>query len=125
MTLARRGRSIREHMTKVAATSRTDFFDPDHAVARVAQASNVRLVVGFEETWPAGARVKFGAGSEERQAAKAARVDSLSVIVEKDSAERSLRPVSKEHAPLFLIERCRNFLTLRVCRGAQIESAHY
>src|SRR6185312_15584473 len=45
---------VRKYMSQVATATCAHLFHPHHTVARIAQALDVRLVVGPEETRPAG-----------------------------------------------------------------------
>src|SRR6516225_3238921 len=125
MTLAGRRGSVREYVTEMAAAAGADLFDPDHSVARVAQAADVRFVVGFEETRPAGARVELRTRTEERQPAEAARVDPVAVIVEEHAAEGCLGSVLEQHAPLIGSEARDDLGALRLTRRSQVELAHH
>src|SRR5580658_8382437 len=98
MTLAARRRSIRKHVTQMAAAARAHLFHADHSIAAVAHPPDMRFIVGREETRPTRARVELGARAKQRQAAKAAGVDALLVIVEEHAAERRFSAVLEQHA---------------------------
>jgi hypothetical protein len=59
VTLARRRRTIRKYVSEVTAAARADLLDAYHAVARVADAFDVRFVEGLEEARPARARIEL------------------------------------------------------------------
>src|SRR5215469_10485441 len=124
MPLARRWRPIRKNVTQMAAAARTDFLDPDHPIARVANTSDMRLIIGFEEARPAGARVEFRTRPEQRQTAEAARVDAVLVVVEEHAAERRFRAMLEQHASLIRTKTCGDLRALRVGGRARVKLAH-
>jgi hypothetical protein len=124
MTFASRCGAIWKHMTQMAAAARTDFLKPNHSIARITHATDMGFIIGFEETRPAGPGIKLGAGPEERQAAKAAGVNTVLMIVEEYAAEGSLGAVLEQHAPLVLVKTGADLRTLCRCWRLQIELAH-
>src|SRR5215471_11466379 len=100
-------------MAKMAAAACTDLLDPDHSVTGVAHAADVRFVVGFEEARPAGARVELRARTKQRQPAEPARVDPVTVIIEKHAAESRLGSVLEQHPPLIRGEARDDLAALR------------
>jgi len=88
----------------MAATARTDLFDPDHPKARISNTSDVRLIIRLEETRPPRPGVELRARPKKGQAAKAARVDTLFVIVQKHATKRSFRPMFEKDASLVRIK---------------------
>src|SRR5215469_11366644 len=124
MPLAGGRRAVRENVPEMAAAASTNLFHPHHAVARVAQTADVRLVVRLEKARPTGAGVELRTGPEQRQAAEAAGVYPLLVIVQKDAAERGFRAVLEQHAPLIRCQVGGDFSALRRRRGTQIELTH-
>src|SRR5580658_1248001 len=124
MTLAARRRSIRKHVTQMAAAARAHLFHADHSIAAVAHAPDMRFIVGREETRPTCARVELGARAKQRQAAKAARVDALLVVVEEHAAERRFGAVLEQHASLVRAETGRDLRTLRGTRRPQVKTSH-
>src|SRR5215472_2386970 len=109
----------------MAAAARTHFLDPDHSITGIAQAADVRLIVGFEEARPSRARVELRARTEERQPAEAARVDPVTVIVEKDATEGGLGPVLEQYAALIRSEARGDLRALCLSRRSQVELAHH
>ena len=104
MTLTRRRRPVRENVPEMTAAARTDLFHTDHTVASVAHPSNVDFVIGLEEARPTSTGVEFRIRAEERQATKAARVDTILVVVEKHTAEGGLSAVLEQHVAFLLGE---------------------
>src|SRR5579864_2643128 len=104
MALAGWGRSVREHVTEMAATTCADFLDADHSIAGIAQAADVGFIVGTEEARPARARVEFCARSKKWQTAEAARIDALAMIVEEHATEGGLGAVLEKYTPLIAIQ---------------------
>ena len=100
MALTRRRRPVRENVPEMAAAARTDLFHTDHSVASVAHPSNVGFVIGLEEAGPTSTGVEFRTRPEERQTTKAARVDTILVVVEKHTAEGGLSAVLEQHVAL-------------------------
>jgi len=87
MALAGRRRPIREHVTQMAAAARADFLNSDHSVARITNTPDMGFVIRLKETRPPRPRIELRARSKERQAAKAAAVNAVFVIVEKYATE--------------------------------------
>src|SRR5258708_17059001 len=107
MPLTGRARPIGEDVAQVAAATGADFFHPDHSIARIANAFDVRFIVGLEKTGPTRARIEFRARAKQRQAAEAATVSSLLFIVEKDAAKCRFGAVLQKNAPLVGVKtRC-------------------
>src|SRR3569833_480643 len=124
MLLAGRWRPIGKHMSQVTSATCAHLFHPGHAVARITQALDVRLIVGTEKARPAGARVELGVGAEERQTTEAACVDAIFLVIQKDAAEGSFGAVLEQYAALAAVESRGDLATLRFRRRCQIESAH-
>jgi hypothetical protein len=97
MTLTCRRRPVRKNVPEMAAAARTDLFHTDHSMAGVAYTPNVGLVIGLEKAGPTRTGVEFGTRPKERQATKAARVDTILVVVEKHTAEGGLSAVLEQH----------------------------
>src|SRR5579863_3239797 len=114
VTFAGRRRSVRKNMSEVAAAAGTHLLDTRHAVAAVAHPADVSLVVGAEEARPAGSGIELGARAKQRQAAEAAGVDTVLVIVEEHAAEGALRPVFEQHVPLLFAEGGDDLAALRL-----------
>jgi len=91
--LTRRWRTIRKNVSEMTPAACAYFLHANHAVAGVAQALDVRIVIGAEETRPAGAGVELRVGAEERQSAEAARLDAVLLVNKKDTAEGSFSAV--------------------------------
>src|SRR5271169_2701134 len=108
----------------MAAATRADLLDTDHTIGGVTNASDVRFVIGFEETRPTRPRIELGSRSKKRQAAKATGVDAVLVIVEKHTTESRLRPVLEQHASLVLVETGGDLHTLCFARRPQVKVAH-
>src|SRR5690606_16995029 len=124
MALMGRRRAVGEDMAKVAAAARAYDLGADHAVAGVADAADVRLVVGLEEAGPAGARIELGGGPEQRQSAQPAHVGALALVVQEYAAERALGAVLQQHVALLGRQRGGQRLQLlRIGRG-EVETAH-
>src|SRR6516162_6258620 len=125
MTLTGRRWAIGKDVAEMASAARAHFLHPDHSIAGVAQAADVRLVVRLEEARPAGPRVELRARTEKRQAAEAARIDAFAMIIEKDTAKGGLGPVLEQHTPFVPIESRDDLLALRFARRLQVEFAHH
>ena len=104
MTLTRRRRTVRENVPEMAAAARTDLFHTDHSMAGVAHPPNVGFVIGLEKAGPTRTGVEFRTRPKERQATKAARVDTILVVVEKHTAEGGLSAVLEQHVAFLLGE---------------------
>ena len=111
-------------MSQVTATTRAHFFDPDHSITGIAQALDVRLIVGPEKARPARPGIKLRARSKQGQAAKTTRIDSILVIIEEYATEGCFRPVLKKHVALFFAEVRRNQVALLFSRWSQVKLAH-
>jgi hypothetical protein len=111
-------------MAEVAAAACADFFHPDHSIAGVANAFDVRLIVGFEETGPTGARVKLRVGAEQWQAAEAAAVSAVLFVIEEDTAEGSFGPVLQKNAPLIRVKTGADVTPLGISRRGQVKCSH-
>src|SRR5262252_6679568 len=118
-------RSVRKHVTEMATAACADLLDADHSIAGIAQTADVRFVVGTEEARPARARVKFCIRPKQRQAAEAAGVDAIAVIVEEHATEGGFGAVLEEHTPLIAVETRDDLRALRLARRPQVEFAHH
>jgi len=116
--------SIRKNVSQVAPTSRTNFLHAHHSITRIAQPLDVRFIVRLEEAGPTRTGVKFRAGAEQRQAAEPARVDTVLLVVEEDSAERRFRTVLEQYVSLLIGETGSNLLALLGVRGVQVKGCH-
>jgi hypothetical protein len=88
----------------MATAAPTHLFHADHSIAGVAHPPNVGFVIRLEEAGPARTGVEFRTRPEERQTTKAARVNTILVVVEKNTAEGGLRAVLEQHVAFFLGE---------------------
>ena len=93
MTLAGRRRAVRENMSEMTPAACTDLFHAGHSEAGVAHPPNVGFATGLEKAGPTRTGVEFRTRTEERQATKTARVDTILVVVEKHAAEGGLGAV--------------------------------
>src|SRR5580658_3868706 len=124
MPFASRRGPVRKHVTQVAPAARADFLDTDHSIARITNTPDMGLVIGLEETRPTRPRIKFRARSEKRQAAKAAGIDAVFVIVEKHATEGGFRAVLEQNASLGVAKTRSNLRTLRISWGLQVKVTH-
>jgi hypothetical protein len=122
MAFAGRRRSIRKHVTQVAPAARAHFLNTDHSIARITNTPDMGFVIGLEETRPPRPRIELRARPKERQAAKAAGVNAVLVIVEKHTTEGSFRAVLEQHALLVLIKARGDLRTLRLSWGPQVKA---
>src|SRR3569833_954952 len=104
MPLAGRWRPVGKHMSQVTPATCAHLFHPGHAVARITQALDVRLIVGTEKARPAGARVELGVGAEERQPTEAACEDAVFLVIQKAAAEGCFGAVLEQYAALAAVE---------------------
>ena len=104
VSISGRWRTVRENMTLMSPASCTSDLDSPHSVAVVGDLAEMILIERRVERRPSGTRIKFVLRSEQRQAAKPARVGSVLFIVEKRSAERCFRPVIQKDAILFFVK---------------------
>src|SRR5262245_10955226 len=112
VTLPGRRRSVGKDVPEMAAAARTNFFHTHHAVDRVPQTADMRLVVRPEKARPPGARVEFRARAEQWQAAEAAGVDPVLVVIQEHAAESGFRAVLEKHAPLIRRQTGRDLCAL-------------
>src|ERR1700674_3689047 len=119
----RRG-PIRKHVTQMAPAARADFLNTDHPIARITNTPDMGVVIGLKEPRPPRPRIELRARSEERQAAKAAGVSAVLVVVEKHATESSFRAVLEQHALLVLIKARGDLRTLRLSWGPQVKVTH-
>src|SRR5579863_6904182 len=87
-------------MALVAVAACAAGLDAHHAVARIADGADVRLVDRRVETWPAGAALELRLGAEQRQAAEPAAIDAIRLVVEQAAAEGRLGAVMQEDVAL-------------------------
>src|SRR4029077_19343918 len=104
MSFAGRRWAIRKHVTEMAPATRANFLNTDHSIARITNTPDMGFVIGLKETRPARPRIKLRARGEQRQAAKAAGVNAVLVIVEEHATESRFRAVLQQHALLVLIK---------------------
>ncbi len=112
MTLTRRRRPVRKNVPEMTTAAPTHLFHADHSVAGVADPPNVGFVIRLEEAGPPRTGVEFRTRPEERQTTKAARVNTILVVVEKNTAEGGLRAVLEQHVAFLLGEAGNNRLAL-------------
>ncbi len=105
----------------MAVAPRAPRFDPDHAVAGVANGQHVSFIERRPETRPAGAALEFGLGLEQRQSAQTAAVDAVFLVAQQSTAERRLGSVVEQDVALLLIEVSLQSFAFRLGRGVQIE----
>src|ERR1700728_2732959 len=111
-------RPVRKNVPEMAATAPTHLFHADHSIAGVAHSPNVGFVIRLEETRPTRTGIEFRTRPEERQTTKAARVNTILVVVEKNTAEGGVRAVFEQHVALLLGEaRSYRFALSRTWRG--------
>ena len=89
-------------MALVAVATPAAGLGAHHAVGDVADAPDVRLVIGRPEGGPTGAALELGLVQEQRQAAKAAAVDAVVLLVEQAATERGLGAVLEDDLPFLL-----------------------
>src|SRR5579859_3039178 len=117
-------RAVRKNVSEVTAAACAHFLHPNHPVAGVAQALDVRLVIRAEETRPAGAGIELRVRAEERQSAEAACIDAVLLVIKKDTAKRSLGAVLEQHAALTGVQSGDDLAPLRLGRWGQVKGAH-
>ncbi len=108
MTLTRRRRTVRKNVPEMATAAPTDLFHADHSIAGVAHPPNVGLVIRLEKAGPTRTGVEFRTRPEQRQTTKAARVNTILVVVEKHTAEGGLSAVLEQHVA-FLVGEASNY----------------
>src|SRR5580704_15776892 len=81
-------RAVGKHVAEVAAAARANFLHPNHAMAAVPKAFDMRFIVGFEETRPAGAGIELRVRPEQGQTAEAAGIGAILLVVEEHAAKR-------------------------------------
>src|SRR6202049_2771598 len=114
MAFAGRRRPMRKHVTQVAPAARANFLNTDHSVARITNTPDMGFVIGLKETRPPRPRIELRARSEERQAAEAAGVNAVLVIVEEHATESRFRAMLEQHALLVLIKARGDLRPLRL-----------
>src|SRR5258708_4254603 len=124
MPLTRRARPIREDVSQMAAATGAHFFHPDHSIARIANAFDVRFIEGHEKTGPTRARIEFRARAKQGQAAEAATVGAFLFIVEKDAAECRFSAMLQKDAPLVGVKTRCDAVTLDLGGRGQIKCRH-
>src|ERR1700737_2867191 len=124
MAFASRRGPIRKHVAQVAPAARANFLNTDHSIARITNTPDMGFVIGLKETRPPRPRIELRARPEERQAAKAAGVNAILVIVEKHTTEGSFRAVLEQHALLVLIKARGDLRALRLSWGPQVKAIH-
>src|SRR5579872_3867573 len=124
MALAGRRRPVGKDMAEVTTAARANFLHPNHPVARIPQALDVRLVIRPEETGPPGTGIELCTGAEQGQSAEAAGIDPILLVIQKDAAEGGFRAVFQKDAPFIAIKAVGNLAPLCVAGGSQIEVAH-
>jgi len=97
--------AVGENVTEVGVAAGAQHLNAIHAVAVVGDCGDVVGVNRLEETRPAGAGVKLGSGTEQRQATTDARVDTGLVVVVKCPAEGRLGPFAAGDCILFRGEK--------------------
>src|SRR6266436_207895 len=112
MPLTGRARPIGEDVSQVAAATGAHFFHPDHSIARIANAFDVRFIVGLEKTGPTRARIEFRARAKQGQAAEAATVGAFLFIVEKDAAKCRFSAMLQKDAALVGVKTRRDAVAL-------------
>src|ERR1700743_89306 len=95
--------SIRKYVPQVASTPGTDYLDAHHSIAGIPDALDVRLVIRLEEARPARTGIKFCTGTEQRQAAEPAGVDTVLLVVEEYATERRFRAMLKQNVALIVV----------------------
>src|SRR5258708_5473308 len=117
-------RAIWEDVAQVAAAAGADFFHPDHSIARIANAFDVRFVVGLEKTGPTRARIKFRARAKQGQAAEAATVGAFLFIVEKDATKCRFGAMLQKDAPLAGVKTGCDAVALNLGGRGRIKCRH-
>src|ERR1700694_6226933 len=115
---------IRKHVTQMAPAARANFLNTDHSIARITNTPDMGFVIGLKETRPPRPRIELRARPEERQAAKAAGVNAVLVIVEEHATESRFRAVLEQHALLVLIKARGALRPLRLGWGPQVKVTH-
>lgn len=124
MTLASWGRAVREYVPEMAPAACADLFHADHPIAGIAHPANVCLVIGPEEAWPTRTGVEFRTRLEERQTAKAARINAIPVVVEKPTTEGGLGAVLEQDVVFLHGQACNDRITLGRTWWREVEFRH-
>jgi len=109
-------------MALVAVAAGAARLDAHHAVAGVAYGQDVSLVEGRKEARPARAAFELGLGAEERQAAEAAAVDAVLLVVQEAAAERGFGAVVQQDVGFFTREIRFQLCALGGCGRSEIET---
>jgi len=109
-------------MALMAVTAGTAGLDAHHAIGGVADALDVVLVARGEEAGPAGVALELGPRLEEGQAAEAAAIDPVLLVIQKTTAEGGLGAVMKQDLGLFAGQIGLQGLAFRRVGRCQIES---
>jgi hypothetical protein len=84
-------------MTKVCVAVRTDNFNSDHTVTRIAMLANAILSERHPKAGPAGPRVVFGIGVEQLQTTAGTSVDTLVLVVRVRTRKGALSTLITRH----------------------------
>src|ERR1700674_553748 len=122
--LPRGTRAVRKHVAKMAAAARANLLHANHSMTAVAYAFDVRFIVGFEKTRPAGARVELGIRTKQGQTAESAGVCAVFLVVQKDAAKSSFGAMLQQHSALVGIESGADLAALSLGGRSQITCRH-
>ena len=101
--------AVVEDVTEVSITARAKDFGTFHAVTVIDGFGDVVGINRFQKTRPAGAGVEFGSGTEQRQAATDAGINTGLVVVVKCPTERRLGAFAAGDSVLFRCEELAPF----------------
>ena len=123
VALTRRRRAVGEDVALVAIAAGAADLYTDHAVAAVAQFTNVLWIEGFVKAGPAGAGLKLGTGCEQRQVAQFAVIVAVILVIQQAAAERGFGTLVEQDAAFFFGQRLCAGLFLFFAQGRQVEAA--
>ncbi len=122
VALPGRRRAVGEDVALVAVAAGAAGLDAHHAIADVAHGADVGRIDRRIEARPAGAAFELGLGAEQRQAAKAAAIDAVFLVVQQPAAERRFGAVVQEDVGLFRSEAGLQTLFLVRRRRGEVEA---
>src|SRR5262249_19027763 len=112
--------AVVEDVAEVSAAAGAEDLGALHAVGAVGVLVDVGGVKGLEEAGPAGAGVELGVALEERQAAEAADVDAVELVVGEVAAEGRLGALGEDDLGLVGGELLGELLDLGAGEGGDV-----
>lgn len=121
IALPDRRRAVWKDMSLMRTASGANDFRSDHAIAGVANVAEMIRGEGRSETRPSSATLELRTRPEQWQAAQPARINSLPLLGEENSAKRRFRPMLEQNLPLVLAKIPGQLPQLLLARRCQIE----